>query len=79
MQKDGTDRFIIPAYNGKAVFIRNTANEVIGIKIEALGFTSKGSIEKNQGSKKITKSKSPTPSKVLLPKWFDEPDDLYSY
>lgn len=79
LQKDGIDRFYIPAYNGWAVFKRNNSNEIIGIQIEAMGLVLNGAIEKKPVAKKLTEIKSSTPSKVLLPKWFDQPDDLYTY
>jgi hypothetical protein len=79
LQKNGTDRFFIPAYNGWVIFKRNSANEIVGIKIEAMGVISNGSIQKKLIVKPLAEIKSSTPSKVLLPKWFDEPDDLYTY
>jgi uncharacterized membrane-anchored protein len=79
LQKNGADRFFIPTYKGWAIFKRNSANEIIGIKIEALGYVLDGSVQKKPSEKKFTEIKASTPSKVLLPKWFDEPDDLYTY
>lgn len=79
IQKTGADQFYIPGYNGMVRFKRNNAHEITGITIEIMGLVLNGAIEKPANIKSITELKSSTPSKVLLPKWFDEPDDLYLY
>jgi hypothetical protein len=43
--KTHDDHFTIPTYNGVAVFVKNSANKITGIKIEAMGYTLEGTRE----------------------------------
>ncbi len=77
IQKIGPDKFAILAYGGLAMFNRNDDKDIIGITIITLGYKLSGKVEKN--TTKVAEIKTPTPSKVLLPKWFAQPDDLFAY
>lgn len=45
IEKGDTDKFTIPSYNGTAVFVRNEAKKITGIKIEAMGVSLEGTKE----------------------------------
>ena len=50
IEKGDNDKFTIPSYNGTAVFVRNEAKKITGIKIEAMGVSLEGTKEEKEAN-----------------------------